>query len=152
MTKEINDPVFGTVVQYEYSDWEFEYQSVLFDSNLTITIETDDDQNTNKSIESFYSTFQWFDKNQEGLKKVIEQAIFDHYQSISEEMRNAWGEEADQKAPIIISQKDIWPLISKPSIWLHSDYCDLGISFETKWDSEHGVTIMFKDEEVIKVE
>ena len=153
MALDIQDSIFGTLTKYQGGEWEFEYDSVLFDQTLKITIEADENPDSEKPNESIYVAFQWFHDNQKALRKIIEDTIFKHYKSIFEEIHQAWGEEeADLKAPNISTPAEIWNLVCNPEVWLHSEYADLSIIFETTWDPEHGVTLMFKNGEVIRVE
>ena len=54
--------------------------------------------------------------------------------------------------PKISNSEEIWKLLSKPNIWLSNEYIDLSISFETTWDPEHGITFLFKNEKLFKIE
>lgn len=154
MAKDIEDPVFGTLTKWQNGDWEFKYYSAMLDRELEITIEAGDDYDRELPDERIYSIFKWFNENQIKLKTTIKNAAFSHYQEVREEFHQAWGgnEEADEKVPIISNSEDIWNLISVKNVYLSTQYIDLSISFEATWDPEHGITFIFKNEKLFKIE
>jgi len=154
MAKDIEDPVFGTLTKWQDGDWEFKYYSNLFERELEITIEAGDEYDRELPEECIYSTFKWFHENQIELKATIEKAIFSYYQKVRDEFHQGWGggEEVDENVPVISNQEEIWKLISGPRVYLSTEYVDLSISFETTWDQEHGITLLFKNEQLFDIE
>lgn len=151
MARELVDPVFGVLTQYQSGDWEFRYCSELFGETLAIGIEADANE-SEKPTEDTYRVFNWFSENQSSLRELIENVSFAHYQNILPEVRKSWGAEADARAPRLSAPNEIWELLSTPRVVLLSEGADLSISLETTWDPEHGLTFLFMDGNLVHVE
>lgn len=154
MAIEIKDKTFGTLIQYQNCDWEFEFSSDFLEEGVTITISGNEAQKGDLPSAGVYESFKWFRDNQLEIKNMVAKRIFDEYQSNYQLFREGWGcdEEADERAPHIENESQIWDLMQKPKICFSNEYCDFSIHWQTTWDTEHGILLFFKNGEIIHVE
>ena len=152
MAIDTQDDTFGLLTQYQSCDWEFEFSSEYLGKGLTIFIEGSEAEMGDFPQPEVYESFKWFRDNQLAIKNAVEKRIFKEYQGLYEEFRQAWGNEADEHVPNITLESDIWKLIKQPNISFYCDYCDFGIHWRTTWDPEHGITLFFKEGEIIGTE
>ena len=94
----------------------------------------------------------WLIDNQAHIRAILEASIFEVYQQNIEAFRAAWGGECDKSAPYLSEPNEVWTLLSRPEVSLHNAEAELVVSLAATWDTEHGVTVVFKDNEVLFVE
>ena len=152
MTINIQDDTFGLLTQYQNCDWEFTFSSEYFGHGLTIFIEGSYAEIGDLPEPEVYKSFKWFCDNQLEIKKIAEKRIFEQYRDSYDVFRQAWGNEADKHVPNITLASDIWSLVKNPNISFYCDYCDFGIRWQTSWDPEHGINLLFRNGEIIRVE
>lgn len=151
MSKEIHDEVIGLLSQDVMGDWSFDFESGLFPKRLSVTIETNDESDDRPS-KNQYEAYSWLKENEDKLKQLLQSSIYQQYQNNLKEIRSSWGSEAEENAPILNDSAEIWALLYKPDICLLSEYADICVHLEAKWDPEHGVTVLIEKGTVKRVE
>tara|TARA_R110000868_G_scaffold99833_1_gene274618 strand:+ start:98 stop:553 length:456 start_codon:yes stop_codon:yes gene_type:complete len=151
MSKEVHDEVIGLMSQDVMGDWCFDFESSLFSRILNVTIEANDESD-NRPRKNQYEAYCWLKENEDKLKELLQSSIYQQYQNNLAEIRSSWGPEAEENAPILSDSAEIWVLLSKPDICLLSEYADICVHLETKWDPEHGVTVLIENGTVKRVE
>lgn len=152
MTIQIQDETFGLVTQNSNCDWEFNHSSTLLGEDACITVEGSEANRGDRPSQDMYKAFEWFRDHQLAIKSLSEATIFEHYKKVFNQYRKGWGGKAEQRVPKINNKNEIWSLIQNPTVWFYCDYADFSIHWAAMWDSEHGVTLFFKDGKVIGVE
>lgn len=98
---------------------------------------------------------------QEDLRPYFELELFKRYQSkiygticyaLNGQM---YGQ--DEITPPIKEPREIWSLISEPSVWIDwyvsdewKDATTFKLAFECRWDNEHGMGIQFRDWKIVQ--
>ena len=143
----IQDPVFG---QLHYDGgWKTQVYIPMLDKQLRLTI--------NNSLEhppqaGEHQLWQWFMGQQEILKGLLERVIFDYYNRRLEQHRMPYSkEEEEQYVPTLHQPSEVWKLVKPRSLWIEledDESCSLTISFATHWDEEHGMDVMFYQNQI----
>jgi len=155
MLKRIEDPIIGQITILDDYVGEFDFLSSVFGGRLSVRIELiDSDGFTSVSMpsEKQRAIFDWFQNNQNDIFKSVENSVYEYYKGKIQIFHDAWGAEADSKAPHLSNSGEIWKLICNPSILIPSCFSDLTIMFSSSWDPEHGITVFFENGKVILIE
>jgi len=131
---------------------EFNFYSSAFKQEFVVSVELNYETEAYGPNEKQRETFVWFERSQNEIRRHLESVIFNIYCDSLPEIRSSWGIDADRYCPVLSDSSQIWSLLSKPKIGLLSEYADFFISFSASWDPEHGVTILFEDQKIKKIE
>ena len=159
MPQQMQDPIFGTLTFAHDIQWEKEEPISLFGHDVIVSFGHDGQAGPDDRQRAIYQQFQ---AKQEQLKPILQEAMFDYYQRVCEEYREAIGEEeeADEYAPILTGSDEIWRLVEASSIFIprqdaetvdNLEY-DFSISWHSTWDDEHGLQVGFRNWQVSVVD
>lgn len=143
----LQDPVFG-LLRFD-NGWVTQMYVPLLEATLKLTI--------NNSAEfppavAEHQVWSNFIHSQEVLKPVMEQIILDYYQRHLEHFRLPYSkDEEEQYVPTLQRPAQVWGLLKPQNLWIETENdetCSLSISFEAKWDEEHGMDLMFYQNQI----
>ncbi len=144
----IQDLVFG---ELEYDGgWKQNVYVPMFDATLRLLINNSPEFVPGKEE---HQAWQDFMRDQTALKTVVERVIFDYYNRHLDNLRMPYSSEEEEVfAPTFKEPKQIWSLLKPLSLWLevgHDDEaCALTLDFWAKWDEEHGLDIVFYQNQI----
>ncbi len=144
----IQDSVFGRL---EYNGgWTQNVYVPMFAATLSLLINNSPEF---PPAEEEHQVWQQFMRDQSGLKAIVERVIFDYYNRHLENLRMPYGKEEEEEfAPTLKEPQQVWDLLKPQSLWLemgHDDAsCSLSVDFWTKWDEEHGLDVVFYQDQI----
>lgn len=141
----INDDVFGEL-NYELM-WNKKDCFVLYGKEFSVDLFVDgseDELPTDKQKDTYIE----FNNKKAALEKEIEQKIYEYYQSVCDEYRVMYEEDADMYAPLISKADELRGFVKPQSILIPKikDKRIVNIFFKTKWDLEMGIGIQIVNE------
>ena len=146
----MKDKIFGELTYYY--GWNGMTKIVWEQKKFEVFIKLQTGEN--KSIDEFqYNSFQSYLKHEQYIwNKVIEKIYF-YYLEEQDEYRKMYEEEADVFAPYVNSISDIVSLITPIGLVFpqKNNSMNFGILLECIWDSEAGIGVRIKDNEVIGI-
>lgn len=149
----INDEVFGEL-EYDGYDWikkekdKFTFFGKDFEINLTLKGEKD------KNIEEVKkNTYIKYKKNEKEIISQMEDAIYNYYQEICEELREQYENYKDEWAPIITAKEEVANLITLLDVIIdknfeNSEDREINFIFDAVWDIEEGLGIRLINEKI----
>ena len=143
----LNDEVFGEI-QFE-TMWQKKDSYVLYGKEFEIILFVQGDESEiSTSIQK--EAYIEFNNKKVRLLKEIEEKIFSYYQSVCDEYRDMYGEDADLYAPIVDEPGQLKGFVKPQSIMIpkQKDKRVVNVLFKTKWDLEMGIGIQLVDEQV----
>lgn len=141
------DDVFGTL-NYELM-WKKKEQYTLYNKEYEIVLFIEGEE-TDLFTDSQRQAYVAFNNKKAILATEIEESIFMFYQSICEEYRAMYEEDADNYAPLICDRGQLKGFVKPQSIVIPrtNDKREINILFKTKWDLEMGIGIRLIDEKI----
>ena len=150
---EINHEIFGKI-KYDYY-WTRKQDMDIFGKkrSVNLLIQGEEDAEFEQAQKDAFVRF--FDNITQILKEA-ENDIYKYYKAICQEYRDRIVDgSADETAPIISSQEEIYRLVEPTDVifrWsFGKDVRVVGILFDCTWEPEHGLAVKFKDEKVVEV-
>lgn len=142
----INDAVFGKL---SFNDvWVREIDLTFFGamSTVELIVEGNDD---NEAI---------FDEQRDSFRKLsdtiseVEDEILEYYQSICDDFRARFGDDADARMPIIDDKANLQKLVRLTGVVFpmvrDSSEFSVGFLLECSWDPEHGVGVKIVNDKI----
>lgn len=143
----ITDEVFGEL-QYK-TMWHKKdcYNLYGKDFEIDLLIQGEETQAPSKLQKQAYSEFI---QKKNALQKEIERKIFDYYQTVFEDYREMFEENADLYAPKINSPEQLKGFVKPQTIMIpkQKENRIINILLKTKWDLETGIGIQLVDENI----
>lgn len=149
MTDTLFDPILGELT-FD-TCWEGCVSIPGLGESVLLMIETREGPPTGPQREAF----RFYRKEYAGLIPTIETAIFNYYNQVREDYRQAIGPRfADKLAPELQNASEIWRLLSAPSILvLPNAEHELRITllWESTWDGENGLQVEMRGKNVARI-
>lgn len=143
----IKDDVFGEI-QFK-TMWYKKYKYTMYEKvfEIDLLIQGEEDQAPSEFQKAAYSEFC---KKKDVLQEEMERKIFDYYQSVYEEYRDMFEDDADLYAPLIDSPEQLKGFVKPQSVMIpkQKEKRIINILFKTKWDLEMGIGIQLVDENI----
>jgi hypothetical protein len=143
----ITDPVFG-VLKHDGYGWTGKV--AVFGYALELEFAGDPTSDSHKT--TYQKTLIVFLEQQGQIKTSLEKAVFDYYGSNLEEFR-VWCEPEEEEAlvPTLYHPREIWSQVRPFLMALdceNPEQPSIYIEFQANWDSEHGMDVMFRDNQI----
>lgn len=101
------------------------------------------------------SAFLLLRDNDELMRKKVVQAIFDEYPKMRESFADFFGEDLEDKMPLLQSPADLKALIGLSTVHIgdveKDGFAYLGFEFGCDWEEEHGLGVMTHKDRIIEV-
>jgi len=144
----LNDDVFGNL-EYDMS-WDGKTKVTFLGKEVEVTLRVRGDE-SGKFLDTQKQAYTNFMNQQETLMLDVANGIFDYYNSVRDEYREIFGDDADIYAPIINSVDELAPLVKFTHLIVENfDEADriILLLFKSKWDTDMGVGVMLRNEQI----
>ena len=141
------DSVFGGIEFDTMWQKKEDYFFCEKDFEITLFIQGSKNQPPTKLQKDTYIAFN---NKKIFLMSEIERKIFEFYQTVCDEYRDMYGEDADSYIPVAEKTCELRGFVKPQSIMIPSltDNRIINILFKTKWDLEMGIGIRIVNEEI----
>lgn len=146
----INDLVFG---ELELSSmWQKEEKVLFLSTEYGIKLFVEESE-SGEFTDTQRQAYKEFHNNYDKILPEMECAILKYYQSVFEEYRDMYEDEADNYAPHVNEFSQLKGFIKPQSIVIANAGSERVINylFKTKWDLEYGLGIRLVNERVVVV-
>lgn len=145
--KMITDDVFGQIQFKTMWCKKDRYTMYGKEFEIDMLIQGEEYQAPSESQKAAYSEFC---KKKDDLQKEMERKIFDYYQTVCEEYREMFEDDADLYAPQIESTEQLKGYVKPQAIMIpkQKENRVINVLFKTKWDLEMGIGIQLVDENI----
>ena len=148
------DPVLGELSFSDESGWVGSYTYRFCGRNVTVPMELGGYDG--EEIDPIQRTaFIRFDERKNELLANAEEAIFNYYSELLPDLREQFGESADEYAPAISEKENLAELVTPTSILvkqpLSSDDRIIGLLYDCRWDPSLGLAVKFVNEMIDEV-
>lgn len=149
----IEHKIFG-LLERNHHWWEKDVYVKFFDKNIKIRVAINGEEDARFDQIQIDAFKQFFD-NVEKLILAAENSIYNYYQEECPDYRDRLEDSADQFAPIISSAKELSELVQLKEVifpWpLKGFVRKVGLLLSCTWEPEHGLAVVFEDEEIVDV-
>lgn len=132
------------------ADLEGEVAFPILGDNVLFTVGLSDTGN----VEPLHKeSINWLYRHISDLFPNIEQAIFDYYLAVLPDYHLGLGEYAVELMPHLKSAEEIWNHVTEPGVFIfpEEEGGEVHIEYECRFDIEHGLRVIFKNEKLLRV-
>ncbi|NIY87371.1 DUF6985 domain-containing protein [Vibrio campbellii] len=132
------------------NDLEGEVKFPMLGNNVLFTIGLSE---TSEIEPSHRESITWLYNNIANVFPLVEQAVFEYYQSVLPDYHLGLGDYADKLMPHIKEPSDVWCYVTDPGVFVfpEAEGGEIHIEFECTFDAEHGLRVVFKEENLLRV-
>jgi hypothetical protein len=150
----VSDSTFGNIHFSDDTGWIGSYVYTFLGSKVTVELNLGGDEDEDiSSIQR--DAFVLFDGNSVELCRQAEEAIFKHYQSRCKDLREQFGDSADEYMPVIDNKIQLRPLVTPMALMVKESLTStdriIGLLFNCTWEPSLGLAVRFVNEVVREV-
>lgn len=146
----MNDPVFGEI-EYEYG-WTRDIVITFGSKETEITLMIDAEEDGNFDCHQ-YEAYKEFMQNWNGIASLLMEEILGYYKQ--KRYKLGYDIEVNENYPLVETTDQILEMISLDGIVIPYgdifDGRDIGVTFNSSWDSENGLGLRLLNEQVVEV-
>lgn len=151
----INDPVFGNITFSSAAGWQGSYSYLFLGHEVTVPLEIDGDGEDEPIDPIQRDAFERFNFRKADLCRQADDSLYAHYVERLPELREQFGDSADELMPIIAHKEDLARMITPTAFYIRepriTDARVVGFLYNCTWEPELGLAVKFVNEAVEEV-
>ncbi|WP_078325177.1 DUF6985 domain-containing protein [Mycobacteroides salmoniphilum] len=147
-------PVLGNITFTQGAGWEGTYTYPFFGQDVTVTLALGGWEESEPVEPQQIEAVAQFDLRKAELCAQAEDAIYAHYLERLPELREQFGDSADELMPIINGKQDIPRLVKPTDLFVQLAFSDqrvIGLLYNCTWDVDLGLAVKFVNEAIEEV-
>ncbi|WP_195173542.1 DUF6985 domain-containing protein [Mycobacteroides abscessus] len=148
------DPVLGNIVFTPGAGWEGTYTYPFFGRNVTVTLALGGWEESEPVEQHQIAAVEQFNLRKAELCAQAEEALYAHYLDRLPDLREQFGDSADELMPIISDKQEIPRLVEPTDFFIQLGFSDdrvVGFLYNCTWEPDLGLAVKFVNETIEEV-